>query len=252
MQLSELVAYIHCLLAVDDFSDYCPNGLQVQGRSEVKTLIGGVTACQALLDVAVEQGADAVLVHHGYFWKGENPCIVGMKHRRLATLLRHDLSLLAYHLPLDAHLELGNNAQLARVLDLTVTGAASGNGRTPGLVMLGELATPLQGEAFAARIESCLGRKPLHIPGNDAPLYRLAWCTGGAQSYIETALEQGVEAFLTGEASEQTVHFARENNLHFFAAGHHATERYGVQALGVHLATQFGLQFTFVDVDNPV
>ncbi|HPF58445.1 MAG TPA: Nif3-like dinuclear metal center hexameric protein [Candidatus Competibacteraceae bacterium] len=252
MQLNELAAYTNRLLAVEDFNDYCPNGLQVQGRPEVHTLIGGVTACQALLDIAVEQSADAVLVHHGYFWKGEDPRIVGMKHRRLATLLRHDVSLMAYHLPLDAHPELGNNAQLAQVLDLTVTGTTGGNGRTPGLVMLGEPAAPMQGETFAAHIESRLRRKPLHISGSDAPIHRLAWCTGGAQSCIEMASQQNVDAFLTGEASEQTVHFARENNLHFFAAGHHATERYGIQALGTHLATQFGLKFTFVDVDNPV
>ncbi|MCP5195604.1 MAG: Nif3-like dinuclear metal center hexameric protein [Gammaproteobacteria bacterium] len=252
VQLDELVNYTNRLLAVENFSDYCPNGLQVQGRPEVQTLIGGVTACQALLEAAIARNADAVLVHHGYFWKGENPCIVGMKQRRLATLLRHDLNLIAYHLPLDAHPELGNNAQLARVLDLTVTGAAGGSGRMPGLVMLGAPAAPICGEAFAVYLASRLGRKPLHIAGSDAPIQRLAWCTGGAQSYIEMAFEQGVDAFLTGEVSEQTVHFARENGLHFFAAGHHATERYGVQALGAHLATHFGVQFSFVDVDNPV
>jgi dinuclear metal center YbgI/SA1388 family protein len=221
--------------------------LQVQGRPEVHTLIGGVTACQALLDAAVEQQADAVLVHHGYFWKGEDPCIVGMKHRRLATLLRHDLSLIAYHLPLDAHPELGNNAQLARALDLTVTGAAGDN----GLVMLGEPAEPTSGAAFAAHLATRLGREPLHVAGTDAPIRRLAWCTGAAQSSIGVALETGADAFLTGEASEQTVHFARENGLHFFAAGHHATERYGVRALGAHLARRFDLCFQFVDIDNP-
>ena len=251
-QLSELVAYTDRLLAVENFSDYCPNGLQVEGRSEVRTLVGGVTACQALLDAAVERGADAVLVHHGYFWKGENPRIVGMKQRRLATLLRHDLSLIAYHLPLDAHPELGNNAQLARVLGLTVTGTAGGNNRTPGLVLLGEPAQPMSGNAFAAHLAAHLGREPLYVPGNDAPIRRLAWCTGGAQSYIEIALNAGADAFLTGEASEQTVHIARENGLHFFAAGHHATERYGIQALGAHLAGPFALNFTFVEIDNPV
>ncbi|MDS4069464.1 MAG: Nif3-like dinuclear metal center hexameric protein [Candidatus Competibacter sp.] len=252
MRLADLVAYTDRLLAADTFSDYCPNGLQVEGRPEVETLVGGVTACQALLDAAVERGADAVLVHHGWFWKGEDPRVVGMKRRRLATLLRHDLGLIAYHLPLDAHPELGNNAQLARLLDLTVTGTAGDNGRAPGLVMLGELAEAVGGDAFAARIETRLRRKPLHIPGGDAPIRRLAWCTGAAQSCIETALQEGVEAFLTGEASEQTVHFARENGLHFFAAGHHATERHGVQALGAHLAQQFALRFIFVDIDNPV
>ncbi len=252
MQLTELVAYTNDLLAVENFTDYCPNGLQVQGRPEVQTLIGGVTACQALLDVAIEHQADAILVHHGWFWKNEDPRIVGMKQRRLATLLRHDISLIAYHLPLDAHPELGNNAQLAQRLDLTITGTAGGSGRTPGLVMLGELAEPVSSIEFAARIETRLQRQPLHIAGSDAPIRRLAWCTGAAQSFIETALIEGADAFLTGEASEPTVHFARENGLHFFAAGHHATERYGVQALGAHLAAQFPLRFTFIDIDNPV
>ena len=248
MQLRELVTYTDRLLAVDHFTDYCPNGLQVQGRSEVHTLIGGVTACQALLDAAVERRADAVLVHHGYFWKGEDPRIAGMKQRRLATLLRHEISLIAYHLPLDAHPELGNNVQLAQVLDLTVTSAAGGN----GLVVLGSPAKPISGAEFAIHLAERLGRKPLHVAGNDVPIQRLAWCTGAAQSSIDVALEAGADAFLTGEASEQTVHFARENGLHLFAAGHHATERYGVQALGAHLAQCFDLRFQFVDIDNPV
>lgn len=245
MQLSELVAYTNRLLAVENFNDYCPNGLQVEGRGEVQTLIGGVTACQALLDAAIAQRADAILVHHGWFWKNEDPRIVGMKQRRLAALLRHDISLIAYHLPLDAHPELGNNAQLAQRLDITVTGTA-------GLLMLGELAEPVSGADFAARIETRLQRRPLHIPGSDAPIRRLAWCSGAAQSSIETAFSEGVDAFLTGEASEPTVHFARENRLHFFAAGHHATERAGVQALGAHLAQRFALRFAFIDIDNPV
>jgi len=252
VRLNELIAYADRLLAVENFSDYCPNGLQVQGRPEVHHLVGGVTACQALLDAAVERGADAVLVHHGWFWKGENPRVVGMKQRRLATLLRHEISLIAYHLPLDAHPELGNNAQLARVLGLTVTGIAGGSGRTPGLVMLGEPDAPIGGERFAAHLAARLGREPLYIPGDATPIRRLAWCTGAAQSFIEVALNAGADAFLTGEASEQTVHTARENGLHFFAAGHHATERHGVQALGAHLAEQFPLNFAFVDIDNPV
>ena len=251
MQLRELAAYTDHLLQIDRFSDYCPNGLQVEGHREIHTLIGGVTACQALLDAAIERRADAVLVHHGYFWKGEDPRIIGMKQRRIAALLRHDISLIAYHLPLDAHPELGNNAQLARVLDLTVTGTSGGDRRALELVMLGTTPQPMSGEDFAAHIAARLGRKPLHVAGNDRPIRRLAWCTGGAQSYIELALNAGVDAFLTGEASEQTVHFARENGLHFFAAGHHATERYGVQALGERLAQKLLLNFVFVEIDNP-
>ncbi|MCK7581476.1 MAG: Nif3-like dinuclear metal center hexameric protein [Chromatiales bacterium] len=250
--MSELVAYTDRLLAIESFSDYCPNGLQVQGRPEVRTLVGGVTACQALLDAAVERQADAVLVHHGYFWKGEDPCIVGMKQRRLATLLRHEISLLAYHLPLDAHPELGNNAQLAqragsdrhrhrwRRRPHAGAGDAGRTGRHPSVEKPSPPTSP----------PGSVGT-PLHIPGNDAPIRRLAWCTGAAQSSIEVALNEGADAFLTGEASEQTVHFARENGLHFFAAGHHATERHGVRALGAHLARQFALQFTFIDIDQP-
>lgn len=252
IRLGELVAYTDRLLSVDSFNDFCPNGLQVEGRPEVQTLIGGVTACQALLDAAIERHADAILVHHGYFWKGENPRITGMKQRRLATLLRHQISLIAYHLPLDAHLELGNNAQLARVLGLNVMGTIGSSPRTPGLIMLGETANPMAGSVFAAHLTERLNRKPLHIAGHDALIKRLAWCAGGAQSFIEQAFEAGADAFLTGEASEQTVHFARENRLHFFAAGHHATERYGIQALGAHVAHHFDLNFAFIEIDNPV
>lgn len=252
MQLSELVTYTNRLLAVETFSDYCPNGLQVQGRAEVQTLVGGVTACQALLDAAIERRADAVLAHHGYFWKGEDPCIVGIRYQRLRTLLRHDLSLLAYHLPLDAHPVYGNNVQLAARLDLTIEGHFGPPGRGPAIGCIGALAQPASVAEFAARIATMLDRQPLHISGVAPLIRRLAWCTGAAQAYLEAAIEQNVDAFLTGEISEPAVHLARESGLHYFAAGHHATERYGVQALGAHLAQQFGLQFLFVDIANPV
>ncbi|HRD50049.1 MAG: Nif3-like dinuclear metal center hexameric protein [Candidatus Competibacter sp.] len=252
MQLSELVAYADRLLAVENFSDYCPNGLQVQGRAEVRTLVGGVTACQALLDAAIERQADALLVHHGYFWKGEDPRIVGIRYHRLRALLRHDLSLLAYHLPLDAHPLYGNNIQLAARLNLIVEGGFGPPGRGPAIGCVGALAQPASGPEFAARIAATLGRQPLHLPGAAPLIRRLAWCTGAAQSYLETAIDQDVDAFLTGEISEPTVHLARESGLHYFAAGHHATERYGVQALGAHLAERFALNFTFVDIANPV
>lgn len=251
MQLKQLITYTDQLLAVHSFKDYCPNGLQVAGREQVHSVIGGVTAGQALLDAAVEQQADAVLVHHGWFWKGEDPRIIGIKQRRLATLLRHDISLIAYHLPLDAHPELGNNAQLAQRLGLSITERV-GSGILENLVLVGELHQPMSGSAFAERITQQLQRSPLHIAGTAPLIKRLAWCSGAAADGIEAALAAGVDAFLTGEASEPSVHIARENGLHFFAAGHHATERYGVAALGAHLAARFGIRFAFVDIDNPV
>jgi dinuclear metal center YbgI/SA1388 family protein len=252
VELQELAAYIDQLLAVRDFSDYCPNGLQVEGCASVQRLIGGVTASQALLDAAVESGADAILVHHGYFWKGEDARIVGVKHRRLRTLLSRDVSLLAYHLPLDVHPLYGNNVQLATLLGLEIENCFGTTGGGPALGLVGRLKQPASGAQFAARLKARLSREPLHIPGTASSLQRIAWCTGAAQAFIEAAVAQRAEAFLTGEVSEQTVHIARETGIHFFAAGHHATERYGVQALGRHLAQHFQLDFTFIDIDNPV
>lgn len=230
-------------------SDYCPNGLQVEGRSQVGRIVSGVTASQALLDAAVEAQADVVLVHHGYFWKNEDPRVIGIKQRRLKTLLTHDVSLLAYHLPLDVHPEVGNNVQLARMLGLIVEGPLEpDNPRSVGLV--GSLDTPLAPAEFMQRIRTVLGREPLMIEGS-GPIRRIAWCTGGAQGYIDQAVSAGVDAYLTGEVSEPTVHIARENGLSFFAAGHHATERYGVQALGEYLAKRFAVEHLFIDCPNP-
>lgn len=249
--LKELVQYCDQYLDAASFRDYCPNGLQVEGRGEVRRLVSGVTASQALIEAAIEAGADILLVHHGYFWKGEDARITGMKRRRLQRLLQQDLSLVAYHLPLDAHQALGNNAQLARQLDLAVTDRVGAAGEPP-LLWLGSPGTPMTAEALGAHIERRLGRRPQHIPGAAARIERLAWCTGAAQGYIEQAVAQGVDAFISGEISEPTVHVARECGIHYFAAGHHATERYGVQALGAHLAERFGLEHRFIDIDNPV
>ncbi len=247
--LTALVAECDRFLNVAKIADYCPNGLQVEGRPQVRRIVSGVTASQALLDAAIEAQADAVLVHHGYFWKNEDARIVGMKQRRLKTLLNHDISLLAYHLPLDVHPQVGNNAQLARVLDLLVEGPLEpDNAKSVGLV--GSLRTPISPVEFQRRIYQALGREPLLIDGQ-RPIQRIAWCTGGAQGYIEQAVAAGVDAYLTGEISEPTVHIARENGLSFFAAGHHATERYGVQALGDYLAAQFGIEHRYVDCPNP-
>lgn len=246
MRNNELENVINRQLNVSAFQDYAPNGLQVEGREDVRRIITGVTASQALLDVAVERQADAVLVHHGYFWKNESAVIRGMKRRRLKTLLANDINLYGYHLPLDAHPELGNNAQLAALLDITV------RGEIETLLPYGELAQAVSGEELRQRLESRLGRSVLHC-GDNAPqrITRLAWCTGGGQGFIEQAASFGVDAFISGEVSEQTIHIAREMGVHFFAAGHHATERGGIRALGEWLARQYGLDVTFVDIPNP-
>ena len=249
--LLELQTALNELLRPQDFQDYCPNGLQVEGRESVSTLVTGVTASQALLDAALEKGADAILVHHGYFWKGEEPTVTGIRKSRLKTLLDNNLSLFAYHLPLDAHPELGNNAQLGEKLGFRTAGDLDPY-RKSRVGVWGELEKPCSGDDLVARITTALERQPLHIPGTASTITKIGWCTGSAQSYIEMAHEWGIDAYLTGEVSEQTVHFARETGLHFFAAGHHATERYGVQAVGNHLAQELGIEHLFIDIDNPV
>lgn len=248
--LSTLVAEADGFLNAARISDYCPNGLQVEGRPQVRRIVSGVTASQALIDAAIEAEADVLLVHHGYFWKGENPCITGMKQRRLKALLEHDISLLAYHLPLDVHPEVGNNAQLAARLGIEVEGPLEpDNPRTVGLV--GALAEAMSARDFARHVQEVLGREPLLIEG-EGLVRRIGWCTGGGQGYIDTAIAAGVDLYLTGEASEQTFHSARENGVSFIAAGHHATERYGVQALGEYLARRFAIEHLFIDCPNPV
>jgi dinuclear metal center YbgI/SA1388 family protein len=251
VERTRLVDYCNALLESQAFQDYCPNGLQVEGASDVRRLVTGVTASQALVDAAVQAGAQMLLVHHGYFWKGEPAVVTGIKQRRLKTLLGNDMNLLAYHLPLDVHGELGNNIQLARLLGWTVLGGLEpDNARSVGLY--GELPEAISGATLAAQLATALQREPLHIAGNQRPIKRIAWCTGAAQGYIERAIALGADAYVTGEVSEPTVHAAREHGIHFFAAGHHATERYGVKALGEHLATQFGIEHQFIDIDNPV
>ncbi len=250
-RLDELVSYCDRLLDAGSFRDYCPNGLQVEGRDTVTRIVTGVTASQALIEAAAEQQADLLLVHHGYFWKGEDACITGMKRRRLKALLDRDMSLLAYHLPLDAHPELGNNACLAQRFELPITGWF-GDGGGPPLACEARLAEPLTAAALGERIARALGREPLHIDAGPAQIRRIGWCSGAAQGYLEAAARHGLDAFISGEISEPTVHIAREYGIHYFAAGHHASERFGVQALGAHLAEHFGIEHFFVDIDNPV
>jgi dinuclear metal center YbgI/SA1388 family protein len=251
--LTDLSHYLDKCLRPDQFQDYCPNGLQVEGRPRIARLATGVTACQRFLDEAIEWGADALLVHHGYFWRGEAPQVVGMKRRRLAALLANEVSLLAYHLPLDAHPQFGNNAILGRLMgfDPQVQEPLQ-PGVGGGLGNIGSLSRPVSAAEFVANLEAITGRGALHVGDPDSPVCRIAWCTGAAQDYIDAAVAAGADLFVSGEASEQTVHTAREEGIHFVAAGHHATERYGVQALGDHLAAHFSLEHRFIDVDNPV
>lgn len=250
MERAELQRYLDTLLDVARFKDYCPNGLQVEGRAQVARIVCGVTASQALLDAAVARGADAVLVHHGYFWRGEDGCITGLRRRRLGTLIANDINLFAYHLPLDAHPELGNNAQLGRVLGLQ----AEARFGEQDLGFLGRRA----GEdgfagprALAQHVEAALGRPVTLVEGGVRPVRRIAWCSGGAQGYFEAAIAAGADAFITGEISEPQAHYARECGVSFLACGHHASERYGAPALAAHVAAQLGLAHSFVDIDNP-
>ncbi len=248
MERAELQRYLDNLLEVGRFRDYSPNGLQVEGRAEIRRIVCGVTASQALLDAALARDADAVLVHHGYFWRGEDACITGLRRKRLGTLLGSDINLFAYHLPLDAHPELGNNAQLGRLMGWTPEGRFG----EQDIGWIGQLAQPTRAELLVRQLAARLGREPLLLGEPARAVKRIAWCTGGAQGYFEQAIACGVECFVSGEASEQTTHLARESGVVYLAVGHHASERYGVQALGAHLAERWGLEVDFVDVDNPV
>ena len=251
----ELEQILNQKLNSNTINDYAPNGLQVEGKANIKKIITGVTATQALIDAAVAKNADAILVHHGYFWKSENPCIRGMKGKRIKTLLVNDINLYGYHLPLDVHPEVGNNAELARLLGIENLQPLE---RSPNSIpMWGELAESISIQDFAARIEQVLNRKPTvcnaeELSQNRPHLIRkVGICTGGGQDYIDLAAQMGCDAFISGEISEQTTHSAREQGIHYFACGHHATERYGIKALGEWLAKVYDFDVEFVDIDNP-
>lgn len=252
MKTVELMQVLDDILSVKRFKDYAPNGLQIQGKQIVEKIICGVTASQALIDVAIERKADAVIVHHGYFWKGEDPKIVGMKYRRIASLIKHDINLFGYHLPLDAHPELGNNAGLADALGLTSRKSLqAGVELADSIGLVGVLPVPMPVNDFLHLVKSVVNRNVLFEKINDRPIQIVALCTGGAQGYIDQAIDAGADVFITGEVSEQTIHIAREMGIHFCAAGHHATERYGPQALARYLKESMGLDAEFVDIDNP-
>lgn len=246
----ELARTLENELQVNRFRDYCPNGLQVEGRTEIRHLVSGVTASLALLERALELGADAVLVHHGYFWRGEDMRLIGHKYKRLAVLLKNDINLFAYHLPLDSHPELGNNAQLARLLNFTPAGRF-GDDDIGWLGQVTNTALRTVGD-LQNHIAAVLGRTPLLIGDPEQALGQIAWCSGAAHSMLDRAVAAGASVYLSGEISEPTVHLARETGVAYLACGHHATERYGVQALGNWIAQQFGITHQFIDVDNPV
>jgi dinuclear metal center YbgI/SA1388 family protein len=242
-----LDASLRELLRPDDFKDYGPNGLQVEGRRELRHLVSGVTASRAFIEAAIADGADALLVHHGLFWRGMDGRLTGWLRQRVAALMAADVNLFAYHLPLDAHPELGNNAEFGRVLGLRAT-ARFGE---QALGFLAELREPLALENLAHTAAAALQRQPLVVPGDGRPLQRVGWCTGGAQGYFEDAIAAGADAFLTGEISEPQAHLARESGVAFLACGHHASERLGASAVAAHLAARLGMSHRFIDIPNP-
>lgn len=248
MQRDDLRRYLDDLLEVARTRDYCPNGLQVEGRDEITRIVCGVSASQALIDEAIARKADALIVHHGYFWKGEDPRVTGIRRRRLAALLGAEINLFAFHLPLDLHPVYGNNAQLARTMGWTATGRFG----EQDLGCIGTLPERSSAAQIARSIAARLGRDPLLIGDAGREVQTIAWCTGAAQSFFEAAIAAGADLYVSGEISEQTVHLARESGVPYLAAGHHATERYGVHALGEHLSTRFGLACEFLDLENPI
>lgn len=248
VQASTLSAYLSGFLEVERFKDYCPNGLQVEGAGPVHRIISGVTASEALIRAAIRENAQALLVHHGYFWRGEDPTLTGIRRNRIRLLLEHGLHLFAYHLPLDAHASVGNNACLGRALGWTVRGRFGDQ----QLGCLTELERPVVPGRLVAAVSRALGRKALAVGSPPQRIRTVAWCTGAAQDMLDQAIAVGAQAFVSGEISERTVHLAREAGVLYVAAGHHATERFGVQALGEHLAGRFGIAHAFIDDPNPV
>lgn len=248
MELNLLVTELANFLQVGKFQDYCPNGLQVEGRPQVRRIVSGVTASQALIEAAIAADADAILVHHGYFWRGEAAEVTGLKRNRLKRLLTHDLSLLAYHLPLDAHAEVGNNVQLGHVFEWPITRYLDDKNMLP----MAELSKAMTLAQLGEHVSASLGRQAQLLGDPQKQVRTVAWCTGAAQSYIQQAVNAGVDVFISGEVSEQTWHTVCETETAYISAGHHATERYGVQALGQWIAEKYGIEHIYVELDNPV
>lgn len=248
---NELKNYLNRLLDCDNFKDYAPNGLQVEGAQKICKICTAVTASADVIQQAVDWGADTLLVHHGYFWRGEEPVITGIKRQRIALLINNDINLFGYHLPLDCHKEFGNNAQLARLLNVDTFRTHSAGG-TENLLWSGLLPESVNGKEFCKFLTEKFNRKPLHISANDRLIKRIAWCSGAAQDFIEEAASLGADAYISGEISERTYYQAQELGIHYFSCGHHATERQGIQHLGNHLAASYELEHLYIDSNNPV
>ena len=248
---TQLASYLDSLLQCGDFQDYCPNGLQVDGGQAIGHIVTGVSASQDLIEQAIQQQAQAIIVHHGYFWKGESSPLTGIKGKRIRLLMQHGISLLAYHLPLDAHPVLGNNAQLAKLLGFDDHDALDPAQKHP-IGNIANLTTPITPAQLQADLTKALAREPLHLSGGNQILTRIGFCTGGAQDMIEQAAQMGCQAYISGEVSERTTHLARELGIEYFAAGHHATERGGIMALSEYIKEHLGLSVNFVDITNPV
>lgn len=244
---SDIDMYLSAVMQAATFKDYGPNGLQIEGRAGVGRLVSGVTASLALIEAAIAAQADALLVHHGLFWRGQDGRLTGWLKQRVQRLMAHDISLFAYHLPLDAHAEFGNNAQFGRRIGVI----ADSRFGEQSLGFVGSLEQPMSTPDLLGRLRQISSRTPAHVEGDGRALRRVAWCTGGAQSYFEGAIAAGADVFITGEMSEPQVHLARETGVAFIACGHHASERYGVQALGSHIAEHFGIEHRYIEIDSP-
>lgn len=249
--LQEILQWCNDTLKTPEFKDYAPNGLQIEGKAEVKKILCAVTASQDAIDAAIAQQADLLLVHHGYFWKGEPYPITGMRGKRIKALIQHDISLVAYHLPLDSHPTLGNNAAIADILELEIFEALDASERHP-IGNIGYLKQALSPEAFKQLLTERLGFDTIHLPANKASIQKVGFCTGAAQDFISKAAEQNCDAYISGEVSERTYYEAKELDVHYYACGHHATERYGVQRLGKAISEQFNLEYSYFELNNPI
>ena len=249
--LQEILQWCNDTLKTPEFKDYAPNGLQIEGKAEVKKILCAVTASQDAIDAAIAQQADLLLVHHGYFWKGEPYPITGMRGKRIKALIQNDISLVAYHLPLDSHPTLGNNAAIADILELEIFEALDASERHP-IGNIGYLKQALSPDAFKAMLTERLGFETIHLPAHKASIQKVGFCTGAAQDFISKAAEQNCDAYISGEVSERTYYEAKELDVHYYACGHHATERYGVQRLGKAISEQFNLEYSYFELNNPI